>query len=424
MTDLSWMLAPVLICLVSVAALGWFGLHVLQRGVIFVDLALAQIAALGATYAVYLGHDADEPITLLLSLLFTMFGALAFASIRQFEDRVPQEAIIGISYAVSAALGVLLIELAADPHGAEKVQHLLVGNIVWVRWSEIATAAVVVAVVGVVHGLFGRRFLQISMDPDGAAAGGMRVAAWDLLFYVTFGAVLTAIVSIIGVLLVFSLLVIPAVVGRLFAHGIGARLAIAYGLATAASVVGVAVSYEHSTGPIIVSLLGLALVVALAVVSVRQATRPSGQVLKLVGATALIGVVLWGFGQASGEHDDHDHAGPGVHGHGHEHAAELAAPAPVAADPLDAEADPLTRLDRAIRLAQAGDAAGLHALADLTRADAPFIRSEAHDRLVLLAGDSAPAYDPFAGPDDGAWAAWAADPPADWTERAASLPPP
>ena len=112
MMELGWMFAPVVACLLTMAALGWFGLHVLQRGVIFVDLALAQVAALGATYAVYLGHEPDEAFALLLSLVFTGLGAGAFALIRSFEDRVPQEALIGITYAVTAALGVLLVELA------------------------------------------------------------------------------------------------------------------------------------------------------------------------------------------------------------------------------------------------------------------------------------------------------------------------
>ncbi|NOY28053.1 MAG: metal ABC transporter permease [Oligoflexia bacterium] len=405
MSDLSWMLAPVAVCLITVAALSWFGLHVLQRGVIFVDLALAQMAALGATFAVFLGHDPDEPLTLLLSLLFTMLGAIAFASLRQFEKRVPQEAIIGISYAVSAALGVLLIELASDPHGAEKVQHLMVGNIVWVQWGEVATAAAVVAVVGVVHAVFRERFLSISMDAAGATARGVRVGAWDLLFYMTFGAVLTSIVSIVGVLLVFSFLIIPSVVGRLFAKSIGGRLAISYGLGILASVLGVSVSYEHSTGPIIVAILGLALVTALSVVSVRQAASPVRQFGKIVGTGGLVLAVLWGFAQVP----------VAAHAHEHAQADDVAAPA------ATTDADPLSQLASAVAMVRKGDPAGLSALAALTQVDAPFIRMEAHDRLTVLAGDEAVAYDPMKGPDTGAWAVWAAAPTPGWQDRAAGL---
>lgn len=413
MSDLSWMVAPIVACLLCVAALGWFGLHVLQRGIIFVDLALAQFAALGATYAVYLGHAPDEPIALLLSLTFTALGAVLFASIRAFEDRVPQESLIGIAYAVSAALGVLLIELASDPHGAEKIQHLLVGNVVWVRWSEIGVAAVAIGAVGLLHAVLGRRFLAISFDPEAAARSGLRVALWDLVFYLSFGVVLTSIVSIAGVLLVFSFLVIPAVVARLFARGVGARLLIGYGLATFASVLGVSVSYEHSTGPIVVTILGGALVLALVVVHVRGAERPARRAAGLALAAAAILAVLWGFSRLPAKHE-HEHQHETIHEL--EHADEAAEQAG------SAELDPLGVLGRAVEQARAGDAAGLRAMAELVKTAPPFIRMEAHDRLSTVAGASTPAYDPLAGPDTaGLWAAWAERPPEGWQEAAKGL---
>ena len=296
MTDLSWMIAPVVACILAMGALGWFGLHVLQRGVIFVDLALAQVAALGATYAVYLGHQPDEPFAMMLSLVFTTLGAGVFALIRAFEDRVPQEALIGITYAVTAALGVLLIELAEDPHGAEKIQHLLVGNIVWVQWSEVAVAAVAIILVGVLHAVVGQRFLTISFHPERAAQENLNIGWWDLLFYLSFGVILTAIVSIVGVLLVFSFLVIPAVIGRLFSDSIPRRLTIGYAVGLLVSVVGVAASYEHSAGPIIVALLGLCLLLSLAVISVRQAPRPEARVAQWIGCGLAIYGMLWAFG--------------------------------------------------------------------------------------------------------------------------------
>lgn len=136
-----WMLLPTLACLVIVITLGWFGLHVLERGVIFVDLALAQVAALGTTYAVFLGHDPDGGTAFAMALTFTLIGAAAFSAARIFEERVPQEAIIGIAYAVSAASGILMIHFADDPHGGEKLEHLLVGNIVWVQPHELGVLA-------------------------------------------------------------------------------------------------------------------------------------------------------------------------------------------------------------------------------------------------------------------------------------------
>ncbi len=418
MTDLTWMIAPVVACILAMGALGWFGLHVLQRGVIFVDLALAQVAALGATYAVYLGHQPDEHFALMLSLVFTTLGAGVFALIRAFEDRVPQEALIGITYAVTAALGVLLIELAEDPHGAEKIQHLLVGNIVWVQWSEIAVAAVAIILVGVLHAVVGQRFLTISFHPEQAAQENLNIGWWDLLFYLSFGVILTAIVSIVGVLLVFSYLVIPAVIGRLFSDSIPRRLTIGYAVGLLVSVVGVAASYEHSTGPIIVALLGLCLLLSLAVISIRQAPRPEARVAQWIGCGLAIYGMLWAFGQVGGHPDvDHDHVEHAVTDHPHEaHHADHA-------DHKDAlSADPLTQLEQGIRMVRALDSEGLVLLAQLARDAPPFIRIEATSRLVTLAEESAPIYDPLAGPDtEEVWLSWATAPGDQWQMRAANL---
>jgi zinc/manganese transport system permease protein len=429
MTDLGWMLAPIVACLLAMAALGWFGLHVLERGVIFVDLALAQVAALGATSAVFLGFDPDAPAGMALALLFTAVGSLAFASLRQFEDRVPQEALIGIAYAVSAALGMLLVELANDPHGAEKIQHLMVGNIVWVTWSEIALAAGALAAVGVVHAVFGRRFLTISFSPEQAAAEGRLLPVWDLVFYLSFGVVLTAIVNIVGVLLVFSFLVIPAVVARLFLDSIPQRLAAAYVIGFGASIAGVAVSYEHSTGPIVVSILGAVLAVSLAGLSVKRAARPLVRVAQLAGTASVGGAVVLLFVHLAGDNDHvESHAAHAIHQPTGPHDAHQdhdahSPDASTVATPPPAEADPLTRLEHAVSLARVGDAEGLTILAGLTGDSAPFIRMEAHDRLVVVAGTTAPAYDPMAGPDTaGVWATWAVAPPDGWQLRAEGLP--
>jgi zinc/manganese transport system permease protein len=419
MTDLAWMIAPVVACVLAMGALGWFGLHVLQRGVIFVDLALAQVAALGATYAVFLGHEPDEPFALLLSLVFTALGAGAFALIRAFEDRVPQEALIGITYAVTAALGVLLIELAADPHGAEKIQHLLVGNIVWVRWSEIVIAAIAIGAVGLLHAFIGRRLLTISFDVEQAEREGLNVVWWDLVFYLSFGVVLTVIVSIVGVLLVFSYLVIPAVIGRLFADTFRARLAIGYTVGFAVSVLGVAVSYEHSTGPIVVGLLGLCLVFSLCVIAVRDASRPGVRSAQLLTGALAVGAVLWGFSHVGGHPEEgHDHVEHAVTDHPHEahHTAH-------ADHDEDAASDPLTQLEQAMRMVRALDAEGLNLLAELTQDPAPFIRMEADARLREIAGDDAPDYDPLASEDAaGVWQAWAESPDDLWRERVSGLP--
>jgi zinc/manganese transport system permease protein len=416
--ELTWMLLPIIACLLAVGALGWFGLHVLERGVIFVDLALAQIAALGATTAVFLGYEADAPMAMALSLLFTAGGALGFTTLRRFEDRVPQEALIGISYAVSAALGILLIELAADPHGAEKIQHLLVGNIVWVQPAEIITAAAAILGVGLLHVVFRKPLLMLSLHPEQARAAGMRIAVWDLLFYLSLGVVLTAIVNIVGVLLVFSFLVIPAVIGRLLVDGSVRRLLVGWGVGAAASILGVAVSYEHSTGPIVVSLLGAALLITLCGLSLRRSPAPGRTLALQLGSAAGVAGLMLGLGRLHAV-EAHDHTEHALADHPHEvhHSDHAQHPH---SDTVPA-ADPLSQLEQAIQAARGGSEDGLRQLAALCGSDAPFIRMEAHDRLSIIAGEAAVAYDPLAGPDTGLWAAWAEHPPAGWQDHAAGI---
>ncbi len=429
MTELSWMILPVAACVCIVLTLGWFGLHVLERGVIFVDLALAQVAALGTTYAVFLGHEPEGVTAFAMALAFTFIGAAAFSAARLFEERVPQEAIIGIAYAVSAATGILMIHFADDPHGGEKLEHLLVGNIVWVQPGDLALLAGVCGAVGLVHVLFRRPFLQISYHPE-EAVKVRRVALWDLLFYATFGLALTAIVSVSGVLLVFSYLVIPAVIARLLVRGVLPRLLVAWAVGTVVSVLGVAVSYAHPTGPMIVAFFGVALLIVLVYYAVRKAARPGLALGQVAAVGSGLVAVLWGFTllPAAEAHHHDEHAllepiaaageplldpDPAVRDATARAAAGKPERAEALATAIAVETDPSVRLTMAVALARCGDPRALAALAALTTADIPFVRMEADSALRLLAGPSAPAYDPLAGPDSaGAWQAWVTTNPA------------
>lgn len=428
------MLAPAAACLLVAVVLGWFGLHVLERGVIFVDLALAQVAALGTTYAVFLGHEPDEPMAYALGLLFTVLGAITFSLLRRFEERVPQEAIIGIAYAASAGAGSMMLDFASDPHGAEKLQHLMVGNVVWVTWAEIGALCAVCAVVGALHFGLARTFLGISFDPEGADRRGVRVPAWDMLFYLSFGVVITTIVHVTGVLLIFSYLIVPAVIAKLFVDGVGPRLLLALAVSVPVSLLGVSVSYEHAAGPIIVVLLAACLVVALVAWGIRRAASPPRAALTVAVAGVAIAAGLWAFSIVEvGEHH---------HGHGDVVLTPAGDALPAGADPGAREAwyrahadrpealvgavatedDPSLRLLIGAALERAGEVDGLRLLAGLTASDVPFVRMEADARLRAAAGDAAPAYDPLAGPDTaGTWAAWASAPPAGWPERARAI---
>jgi zinc/manganese transport system permease protein len=263
--DLLAFLAPPFVAgLILTGIHAYLGLHVVERGVIFVDLSLAQIAALGATMATLSGHDVHDPVTYFWSLAFTIAGAAIFAITRTHKHptRIPQEAIIGIVYAVAAAAAILAMSKAAE--GTEHLKDMLVGNILTVTWPTVLKTAGVYALVGAFHYLFRRRFLAISMGEDVPNA-----RLWDFLFYTSFGFVVTSSVSIAGVLLVFSYLIVPSVAAMLFARRVGTRLAFGWTVGALVSALGVFLSFQWDlpTGATIVCTFGGALL-ALAIVRV------------------------------------------------------------------------------------------------------------------------------------------------------------
>ncbi len=260
MTDFfSIMAAPFVACLVMVGIHAYLGLHVLAREVIFVDLSLAQIAALGGTLSFLAGYDLNSTTAYLCSLCATFLGAAVFAFTRTHRGRVPQEAIIGIVYAVSAAAGILAIDRA--PHGTEHIKQMLVGSILWVTWPDIAKIAIIYILVGLFHWIYRNRFLTISFNEPLAIQNGWAIRTWDFLFYASFGFVITSSVQIAGVLLVFSFLIIPTVCAALLANRIGTRLFIGWGVGFFVSTLGCTLSYflDLPTGAAIVCLFGLTL---------------------------------------------------------------------------------------------------------------------------------------------------------------------
>ena len=253
-------LAPAIVASLIIAGIhAYLGLHVVERGVIFVDLSLAQIASLGAALAVWQGYDAHGPAIYWMSLGFTLIGAVIFAVIKGHEARIPQEAIIGISYAVASAAVILLLSKATGE--AEHLRDMLVGNILSVQWPEVWLTGAIYVVLGLFHYVFRKRFLEISIDAQAAAAKGVSVRFWDFLFYASFGFVVTRSVAIAGVLLVFCYLIVPSVGGMLFSERIGPRLAIGWVMGTIVSMLGMyfSVQFDLPTGATIVCTFGLAL---------------------------------------------------------------------------------------------------------------------------------------------------------------------
>jgi zinc/manganese transport system permease protein len=288
MLDLLWL--PFLCCLVLTGIHVYLGLHVLARGVIFVDLALAQVAALGISVAFLAGYPIQSHPAYWYALAFTVGVAALFAASRVHRSPVPQEAIIGIVYAVSAAAAVLVIDRA--PQGGEHIKTLLVGSILTVTGPEVAALGLLYAVIGGLHLAVRRPLLEISFAPETARAGGRRLRWWDLFFYVTFGVVVTSSVRIAGVLLVFSYLVVPAAVAALLTASVPARLLIGWAAGALVSALGLWASFawDLPTGATVVSAFGalLALVaLGLGVHGLWRGVRERG-----VGALRGVGIVL------------------------------------------------------------------------------------------------------------------------------------
>jgi zinc/manganese transport system permease protein len=263
-TILQFLAAPFVASLILTGIHTYLGVHVVERGVIFVDLSLAQIAALGATVAMLLpfsGGDPHAPGVYWFSLGFTFIGAAVFSLIHHGQKhRVPQEAVIGIAYAVASAASILAMSQSTAQ--GEHLKDMLVGNILAVSWDEVLMTAALYSAIGVFHYINRKRFLLISIDPDRARAEGVSIRLWDFLFYASFGVVVTSSVSIAGVLLVFCYLIVPSVAAMLYAEGLAARLAIGWSMGTVVSVLGMyfSVVFDLPTGATIVCTFGAVLI--------------------------------------------------------------------------------------------------------------------------------------------------------------------
>ncbi len=274
---LHFLAAPFAASLILTGIHAYLGVHVVERGVIFVDLSLAQIAALGSTIAILTpltGGDPHHPIVYWISLAFTFLGAAVFSTIRSRRARIPQEAIIGICYAVASAAAILAMSKATSE--SEHLKDMLVGNILAVSWPEVGKTALLYGAIGAFHYAFRRKFLAISLNGQQAELHGINVKLWDFLFYASFGFVVTSSVSIAGVLLVFCYLIVPSVAAMLYADTIGRRLAIGWTMGTVVSALGVYLSLQLDlpTGATIVCTFGLVLIVMAAVRPLVQRRAP------------------------------------------------------------------------------------------------------------------------------------------------------
>jgi zinc/manganese transport system permease protein len=266
---ITFMRWPLLACLLLPPILIYLGLHIIRREIIFVDLALAQVAALGACVAILLGHHADWQ-SYALSLAFTLIGAGVFTLTRARRPKVPQEALIGIVYVVAAALGILLLSRSAE--GDEELRRTLVGDVLLVSQGSVLRTLGIYVAIGIVHFIFRNHFIPLSFDPEAAAASGMRLRLWDFVFYCLFGIVVTSFVQIGGVLLTFSYLIVPAVCANFLAESLRSRLFVGWAVATISSILALYLSYEWDlpTGAAVVCVLGAVLLLTISVSAMRR----------------------------------------------------------------------------------------------------------------------------------------------------------
>ena len=287
MNFLSVMALPLVACLLLVLMLPTLGRHVLARGVIFVDLALAQIAALGQSVAFLLGAEPHDPSTYYWSFGFTLLGAALFSFLWDREHSVLQEAFIGISFALATAATLLLLSNA--PHGAEHVRGSLSGEALgWVTMKDIAIMAALFLVVGAFQFFFRDKLMLCSEDPKKARQMGLSVKKWDFLFYASFGLVVTISVNVSGVLAVFSYLIVPIVCSTLLGrHGRG-RLVWAWVIGFVVSVLGAVLSYakDWPMGATIVCLFGVTVAVISLTVRMRYVDEKNGQAAEEVRLSA------------------------------------------------------------------------------------------------------------------------------------------
>ena len=261
-------------CLLMSIVLGYIGIHVLKREVIFVDIALAQIAAVGsiAAHIVFEVHG-DSLIAYACSTGAVLVMSFFYALARRKVTQISLEAIIGVSYAIAAAAALFLVGIAAGGH--IHLQHILAGNLLWMRWTDIAWSLLVFSLVGLCFFLFRKSLNTISHNYQGALAKGLNVIWWDFLFYALLGIVVTLTTQYAGVVAVFAYLIIPATISFIFTEHPVRQLIITWTAAITASLGGLLFAYylDFSVGPAVALLLGAELIIVASLSKFRRTCK-------------------------------------------------------------------------------------------------------------------------------------------------------
>lgn len=265
MMSIGFILPPLVACVLIVLINVYFGIHVIKREIIFIDIALASIAALGSATGIvlfHMDHEAHGFWPYIFSLGFISIASFAFTILRHKKIAIPLEAIIGIAYAVATTLTVIILDKGAG--GDVHVHDMLVGSILWVSWLQVLKLAVTVALVGIFHIIFRKRFIMITDDFQNACRKLKNPRMWDFLFYFTFGLVVVEAVSMAGILTVFAFLILPASLSAFISGGWIAKLIAGWSAGIVASFIGLLLSLKLDvpSAPVIIVLLGILLVVS------------------------------------------------------------------------------------------------------------------------------------------------------------------
>ena len=265
MEALSILLYPFLACVLFVLVSTYFGVHVLERGIIFVDLALAQFVGLGIALSFLLGHDPSD--VYIYSFLFAVVGASILSLSRYISRVVYIEAFIGVLYISSFAASILILD--RTPHGLEEFKNILNGNILWVKGQDVLMMFLIYSAIGIFHFLFRKKFISLSYE-------GRGTFFWEFLFFLTFAMVLVSSVRTAGILQVFAFLIIPALIGRLYTRQPSRVLLTGWGIGITATIIGITISYvsDLPTSAVLVSFLSVTFMVLLAL---RLLTKTQGK---------------------------------------------------------------------------------------------------------------------------------------------------
>ncbi len=283
MMSIGFILPPLVACVLIVLINVYFGIHVIKREIIFIDIALASIAALGSATGIvlfHMDHEAHGFWPYIFSLGFISLASFAFTILRHKKITIPLEAIIGIAYAVATTLTVIILDKGAG--GDVHVHDMLVGSILWVSWSQVFKLALTVALVGIFHIIFRKKFTMITDSFHDACKELKRPRLWDFLFYFSFGLVVVEAVSMAGILTVFAFLILPASLSAFIRGGWVAKLISGWSAGIVASFIGLLLSLKLDvpSAPVIIVLLGILLVLSFAWFKLSGKTHARKNLLK------------------------------------------------------------------------------------------------------------------------------------------------